>query len=259
MKDRIFFFALVGLLCFWGYRNHIGDNLSRMYEYRDSSHAVTNELFLMEAKLSKTVYKYLSGIFLNPFKNKYMVEPPLDMTSIAKSMVKGCTSQDEKIRAIYKWITHHIEYDYEYMIYMPDECYVKRKGVCNAYASLMVKLLSCIGIPALKIEGKTKHPEHDEYDRHAWVMVEKGNGKWMLCDPTWDTGGKNEKGEYTKPTWEWYDCPPAVMIYTHLPDEKRFQLLDKPLSNKEFKALPFVRPDDAGQNHIHTIVQRGMH
>ena len=255
MKDWIIFLSMVGMLCFWGNRNHIGDNLKQMYVYRDSSEAVANELYLMEAKLSKTVYKYLSGVILNPFKNKYMLEAPLDMTSIAECITKGCTQRDDKIRAVYKWITHHIQYDYNYEIYTPDECYIKRKGVCNAYASLMVKMLSTLGIPALKIEGETKGPDNRFYGMHSWVMAEKGDGSWLLCDPTWDTGGKNENNEYQHPTWEWYDCPPEIMIYTHLPNEKRFQLLKKPLTSKEFYALPFIRPTSATHNHIQAIVR----
>ena len=252
MKN-IVILVISGMLLWWGYRNDVGENLSNLYEHRDSTRRVNHELYLMEAKLSKTFYNYLSGVFMHPLKGIYVLEQPLDMTAIAKGITRGCVTREERIRAVYEWITHHIEYDYDYRIYMPDECYVKRRGVCNAYASLMVKMLSSIGIPSLKIEGETKHPDNTDHGRHSWVMAEKAPGRWMLCDPTWDTGGRNEKNEYTRPTWVWYDCPPEVMIYTHRPDDKRFQLLDKPLSRKEYKALPYIHPTEATEADIRAI------
>ena len=51
-------------------------------------------------------------------------------------------------------------------------------------------------------------------------MVEKGDGSFMLCDPTWDAGYVTTgTGKFIqKPGWEWYDVDPRKMIYTHFPD-----------------------------------------
>ena len=100
MKN-IVILVISGMLLWWGYRNDVGENLSNLYEHRDSTRRVNHELYLMEAKLSKTFYNYLSGVFIHPLKGIYMLEQPLDMTAIAKSITRGCVTREERIRAVY--------------------------------------------------------------------------------------------------------------------------------------------------------------
>ena len=40
----------------------------------------------------------------------------------------------------------------------------------------------------------------------------------------------------------WFDVLPEWMIFSHLPDEEDWQLLDIPISEEEYSGLPNIRP-----------------
>lgn len=242
MKTMLF--LLTGLLCFWGYQMNVDENLTALYENRNTTEEVNRQLHILTAKVSKTYSELFSGIQIMPWKGNVYIEYPLDLSDEVKRITKSCTNHDEKLLAIYQWVTTHIEYDNDYKIYNADQCYLERKGVCNAYSDLLVKLLTTAGIHAYKVTGYVKKGDGTNDGRHAWVMMEKGDGTFILGDPTWDAGSKDENGRYHKPTLEWYGCAPEVMIHTHYPDTDLHQLLKEPLSREDYESLPELRPSD---------------
>lgn len=235
---------LSGLLCFWGYQMNVDENLTAMYEKRDNTEEVDRQLHILTAKVSKTYSDLFSGIQIMPWKGNVYIELPLDLSGEVKRITKNSATHDDKLLAIYRWVTTHIEYDNDYKIYNADQCYLERRGVCNAYSDLLVKMLTTAGIHAYKVTGYVKKGDGTNDGRHAWVMMEKGDGSFILGDPTWDAGYKDEEGRYYKPTLEWYGCAPEVMIHTHYPDYGRHQLLKEPVSREYYESLPMLRPSD---------------
>jgi hypothetical protein len=82
------------------------------------------------------------------------------------------------------------------------------------------------------------------YGPHVWNAVQI-EGHWQLLDVTFANGRytSNGKVEQRRPTnLDWFMVAPRVMICSHLPDEPRWQLLQRPLTKKQQEARPFLRP-----------------
>ena len=66
---------------------------------------------------------------------------------------------------------------------------------------------------------------------HAWCMVFIDN-KWSLYDPTWDAG---QSVSFNQPVNTiYFKVSPSVFIQSHMPFDPMFQLLNYPLTYKEF-------------------------
>ena len=63
-----------------------------------------------------------------------------------------------------------------------------------------------------------------------------------IRDRTWGAGGIIEGNYYLKCFKDFYFLtPPEQLIYTHFPNEARWQLLKHPVNQKQFSAYPIVR------------------
>lgn len=235
---------LLGIVCWWGYRNDVMENLKMMYDRRDVPLEVDQQLNIIESKMNMTFADLFSGCIVQPWNDRYDLRGPMDLSHEALRITRGCVNREERIRAVYRWITDNISYDTDYRIYTADECYRERKGVCAAYSQLLVKLLAELDIPAIVVSGEVKHEGNNRLGQHAWVMIDRGDGDWILADPTWDAGCVEEKtGRFVKKKcWEWFDCRPEVMIHSHYPNERRHQLLTNPVSWEEFERLQYRKP-----------------
>lgn len=233
---KYIFGLLTGILCFWCYQEDVFTDLMNLAENRGDIRKTNHTLNILDTKVCDLSNDLFSGFNIYGDKEHFNISRPLDLSEHVRHITRGCINHDEKIKAVYQWITHNIEYDTDYNIYMPDECYIQRKGVCNAYALLMVKMLACEGIRAVRVSGLVKTEAHEEPGRHAWVMIEKADGSFMLADPTWDAGYVDrEKNKFFRlPSMDWYDINPKEMIRTHFPFFTRHQLLNRPFSKEEF-------------------------
>ncbi|MBC7913602.1 MAG: transglutaminase domain-containing protein, partial [Pyrinomonadaceae bacterium] len=85
------------------------------------------------------------------------------------SFIKGnFTTDTDRIRAIYIWITHHINYDVALFLAREEEgsdsqpkptvadILASRKGVCQGYSELFIELCNRVGIHATLVSGYTK-------------------------------------------------------------------------------------------------------
>lgn len=224
---RTLFLLLLGGLLFWGYQENVHEDLKAMYENKENIVELNRHLNVIDAKACGLFNDLFSGCNISKNTWECNFARPLDLTAHVQSITKHAVNHDEKVKAIYQWITHHIAYDTERNIYSADMCYLEGKGVCNAYSLLMVKMLDCAGIRSIKVNGKARNGHSDEWEGHAWVIVEKADGSFLLCDPTWDAGGvDDETGKfYPHPTMDWYDVDPDKMILSHVPDYDRHRLM----------------------------------
>jgi len=202
---------------------------------------------------------------------------------LAKKLVAPFPSQEEKVRSIFIWITHNIKYDYRkfkknqrkggYRIKgrSKKEIAIKRrklrerkiaqtyrvcKGVCEDYSYLFQSMCKAVGIEASYITGVTKSGplqigKYPKHSAHAWNAV-KIKGKWYLLDATWAAGTVNHRtGRFKRDYREGYFLTsPQFFIMNHFPDNKKWQLLPKPVSKAQFKNFPYLHSEFFKSNDI---------
>lgn len=159
----------------------------------------------------------------------------------AMRMIGNAKTKLEKVKAIYDWMCENIRYDTSYSIYTADECFNKRKGVCQAYSELMYRLCEAVGVKCTIISGIARH----QYGGggHAWICAEV-EGRSILIDPTWGAGHVNgNKFTFREDHSYWFDVDPYWMIFTHLPNNKEHQFIYSPIDESIFNRLPRISPD----------------
>jgi transglutaminase/protease-like cytokinesis protein 3 len=118
--------------------------------------------------------------------------------------------------------------------------FVNRIGVCEGYARLMVELGKQTGDQIIYLGGDVREENGSAAPiGHAWNAVEIDR-HWYLVDATWDDPTMN--GHSRSYRTDYLFIPPNVAIWSHFPDDARWQLLDKPLSRGDFLRQPFARP-----------------
>lgn len=173
-------------------------------------------------------------------------ESRYDYSEAARSITENCVTPKEKARAIYKWICANIAYDTSYSIYTADECWDRRRGVCQAYCDLFYQLGTCVGLDVRRITGKTRDRETGRLSSngHMWLfVVTEGENTGILVDPTWGAGSvSGDKFERKADDMSWFDVDPYWLLFTHYPDDESYQLISGKISLQQFLKLPYVWP-----------------
>ncbi len=165
------------------------------------------------------------------------------LDAIAQYIKDHCNSSSEKIGSLYHWVTANIKYDTDSNYYfnwsksvntIAEITLKRRKGVCENYAAVFTTLLQKTGIPSYVVNGYTKLAGAVTFSGHSWSAVLLNN-KWYLCDPTWDNGNNDR----------WLLVSPENFIETHMPFDPMWQLLNYPVTHKEFKQNSNSKKDKA--------------
>ncbi len=159
-----------------------------------------------------------------------------------KDFVIALTSKlhtdQEKFRAIYRWIADNVAYSYSNRSGKADKVVTKRKAVCAGYASLLEEMCNTAGLECNTITGWAKNDQEligKKEPNHAWNEV-RLNGKWYLTDVCWGSGCfDKKKRKFYKGFDSAYFLPtPAFFVKQHLPMNDSLQLLDKPVKKSWF-------------------------
>jgi len=169
-------------------------------------------------------------------------EDEASLDSLAKYLAGPCKTERDKARAIFRWITDRIAYDADAYLAGSTDAKVEpvlknRKALCGGYALLFVELGQRMGLNVVNVTGKIRRTAQG---RHGWVAVQiKDN--WQLIDPTFGAGELgNDK--FAKRFRDYlFFTPPDKMLFTHLPDDPKWQLVKAPVSSEEFWRRPEVR------------------
>ncbi|XP_036409786.1 kyphoscoliosis peptidase-like [Megalops cyprinoides] len=167
---------------------------------------------------------------------------------LVQELLKGTKSDVEKLRAIWIWVTHHIEYDVVGFKNPglrsgdPSDVLKTGKGVCAGYAGLFQSMCSVAGIECQEVSGYSKGGMYKLGARfsgdatHAWNAV-RLDGKWHLLDSTWGAG--NVSDNYSTFKFEYNEfyflTHPALFVADHFPLEGKWQLLTPQVSLKHFE------------------------
>ncbi len=184
--------------------------------------------------------------------------------SLARIINSYFTTELEKVRAIYGWITSHIEYNtaiykpwaasYKYSPDPLDTAAVwpsgdemvarkvmrKRNAVCDGYARLFKVLCNYVGLESELIQGYASGISSAKFrTNHSWNAV-KIDSTWHLVDVTWAAGHLNSYDDFVRrQNDDYFLTPPEQFSRNHYPEELRWTLLSNPPMPSEFKKSPF--------------------
>lgn len=173
------------------------------------------------------------------------------IAALAKYLAEPAKNDREKARAIFRWMTDRIAYDADsFLAGRPaGDCsaaavFRTRKTVCAGYADLFAQLCTKTGLEAATIHGYAKGygytPDEKARTNHAWNAV-KIDGAWRLVDATWASGSVDARKGFLKALDEYFFLtPPESLIFTHLPEQPRWQLLDPPVARQTFIRWPKI-------------------
>lgn len=211
--------------------------------------------------------KSVSFFTINPKIDDINVYSP---DTLAYLLTAPYTTEMEKVRSIFLWITDHIsyntirnqprilytddgaeaDYDADTIFRSLDErvarITLKRKyAVCDGYARLFKSLCDFAGIKSEVITGyaRTNFGSNQFRCNHKWnaVMIDSN---WYLLDATWASGyvsfsGDNFIRDYNP---NYFLTPPKYFLQDHYPDDIKWTLLDNPPAISEFNRSPFKQP-----------------
>jgi transglutaminase/protease-like cytokinesis protein 3 len=169
-------------------------------------------------------------------------------------LVKPAINDLEKARVIFRWIANNISYDdqgYNTGNYADGSAlgvFNNRTAVCDGFSELFMAMGKEAGLEIEKISGYSKGYGYrlgTTFGRtnHAWNAI-KIDGEWRLFDVTWGQGhGKTVNGKLKSVSNFndfWFNTDPYAFIFTHLPQDSRWQLIDYAISKTQFERLPYV-------------------
>ena len=187
--------------------------------------------------------------------------------SLASQIEKDFTTDSDKARAIFTWLSKNIRYDLERFYkgntkvnfsytdqadfqrklaavnaHSVNETLRTNKAVCEGYARTFKQVAELLDIPCLFIGGYSKASINDvgnipPQEDHAWNAIKIDN-KWRLVDVTWGAGHTENK--QWKPFFDdyFFFTDPNEFSLTHLPGDKEFLFTNKKISLHDFYSTP---------------------
>ena len=162
----------------------------------------------------KATYEYLDDFYLGKdkeFGRTLHYGSPSDIEAIkstAKSIVKDCKTDKEKLDTVCKWIMKNITYKVDTSNQFPIDVLVNRDADCMGYAYLVSDLLRAVGITTAPITGYRGNmvstvdvdfiKDKDNVGHAAFFAYV--NNEWLFCDPLWDFYEEENSPEISK----WY-------------------------------------------------------
>lgn len=178
----------------------------------------------------------------------------VDVTTLASYLGSRATSDIEKARAIYVWLTDNVSYDDdafnsgEYGAYNPEGLLSSRKAVCEGFSNLYQALGEEMGLNIRKVSGYAKGfgyapGRNFERSNHAWNAIEI-DGVWKLFDATWGQGnGTAVNGKLvSKKEFDpyWFNIDPYEAIFNHFPQDTHYTFITPKITLSQYQQFPFV-------------------
>lgn len=190
-------------------------------------------------------YRFADSIALNFPKKKYK-----SFTEVAAPLTEPLNTDHEKFRAIFRWITDNIEYNKSASgVADADKIVRKNKAVCQGFSTLLKDMCNSVNIDCEVIVGYTKTEVRDidkklKKTDHAWNAV-KLYGRWYLVDVTWATSKYNIVTKKFEKNFDehYFITDPKKFILDHYPQDKKWQMLEKPVKPRQFSSWPLYYAD----------------
>ena len=149
------------------------------------------------------------------------------LPALAKYLGKPCSSDLQKARVIYSWITHNIIFDIDsflkgkhYPSMEPKDVLLRGSAVCSGYANLYKAFADKMGLQCETIAGYAKgYAWNGKVPReinHHWNAI-KVDDTWYFIDATWGSGEIKGREFFRKFKNIYFLCPEDVFFYEHYP------------------------------------------
>lgn len=171
-----------------------------------------------------------------------------DLPGLVRHLVAPARDDRERARAIYRWITANIEYDVDRYFSgsraPAGDPFVTRRAVCFGYSELFERMARLAGLQVASVMGYSKGYEYRPGKRfsetnHSWNAV-RIDGRWELLDATWGAGPVDGRRFVREFEEYWFLTPPEEFVFTHLPEDRRWQLQAKRLSLGQWEKQVYV-------------------
>ena len=177
-----------------------------------------------------------------------------DLVFLIKGLSKG-KSLIDRHWIIFYWIAVNIEYDTvayfakDYTDQAAASVFQNKKGVCAGYGNVYKYLCDQLRMPCEIVSGYSKGYGFDDREGaaaevdHAWNAVEIYQ-HWYLVESTWGAGSLTDEKKFKRQLTSYYFLPrPNEMIYHHLSEVDKWQLLRTPVGMEQYLRMPKLRPD----------------
>lgn len=161
----------------------------------------------------------------------------------------------QKARSLFRWVADRVAYDVDGLranrlgTQQVEETLRTHKAVCEGYAVLYRELAMLAGLQVHMLTGASKFNSSLPFalppgiEGHAWNAVLLG-GRWRLLDVTWAAGQLQPTGTFKRQFDDYWFCtPPEQFVYTHLPKDERWQLIEPTWNQARFDSLPRISSD----------------
>ena len=157
-------------------------------------------------------------------------------------------SDIEAAYMVYKWEYENLQYDcYHYnhdrdlIDFTEDGTYKSGVGVCNGFAYLYARFCNAMGVEAYRVVGYSKAGSFvpgkiPTSSDHAWNAIQI-DGNYYLLDATWGIGSCNGDAYVPKLRDSYFCTKPEAFIRTHLPVEKKYQLVYPTITLKQWSNM----------------------
>lgn len=217
-------------------------------------------------------------------------ESLLNLPVLTHKLTATLTTDVEKFRAIYTWVSTNIENDYSsYLktrrkrkkLYKDREALLEwnnsftpkvfqrllkeKKTACTGYAYLIRELTLLAEINCKIINGygrtATLNLNSKSLPNHSWNVVEL-NGKWYFADATWSAGRVMIEEGIPEFQSDYHDgyflADPALFVKNHYPLKIDWALLSEPISFEQFTKGPIIYKEAFTPNII-PLIPKNMH
>ncbi|CAG0888528.1 unnamed protein product [Darwinula stevensoni] len=185
-------------------------------------------------------------------------------TDLLRRLIGNCSSDVEKARAIFRWITvknlNTMEFDDTAQTDTPMGLLRGIKHGTESYHVLFKRLCSYAGLHCVVIKGYSKSAGYqpgvrfeDNRFRNSWNAVYVA-GAWRFVQCNWgarhlvnakEVPKSGHRGKSDSLRYEYDDhyflTDPKEFIYEFFPLQPEWQLLKRSITLQEFEELPFVR------------------
>jgi transglutaminase-like putative cysteine protease len=119
-----------------------------------------------------------------------------------KKIIAGKASDDEKVKALQRWVAHNIRYSgismgkgEGYTIHPGIMTFNDRAGVCKDIAGMLITMMRAAGFtvyPAMTMAGARVEQVAADQFNHCVVAWKQDDGTYRMLDPTWSPFGMAE-------------------------------------------------------------------
>lgn len=171
---------------------------------------------------------------------------------IVDSLSEYCKTELQITRAFYFWQTHFVAFDLKRKKH-PDKfqdnassALMERKASSEGYAQLFKAMCDLAKIDCQVVKGVLRYRiedigHFDEEKIHYWNVISIENTNYLI-DVSLGIGRFEEKHFVKEFTDAWWLCNRKLFAVSHFPDDKAMQLLEVPITKKEFSQSPLVLP-----------------